>query len=76
MKKIIKILNDCEQVIKSSMEVNWNEFENQLCERFNISQQRVKSIILAFLRNRQYLNVCKSYAIEYNIKEFQDILEL
>jgi hypothetical protein len=71
-----KILNDYEQLIKSSMTVDWDEFETKLCKRFNIARPAVKAIILAFLRNRQYLGVCESYANEYNIKEFQDILEL
>ncbi len=71
-----KIFNDYEKRLISGKDVSWTEFNDRVCDRFHIVTSQVKSVVLAFLRNNQWLEVCKQFAEEYNIKEFQEILEL
>ncbi len=52
---------------------DWNQFEYEFCERFQISQQAVKSIILAFHRNGEWVGLCRKYALAKRSVEFREI---
>jgi hypothetical protein len=54
--------------------VNWKEFEMELRNTFDIGYQTVKSIVLAFYRNRQWTRVCAGYAQAYECIEFHEII--
>src|SRR4029453_12529961 len=54
-------------------EVNWTEFQMELQKTFGIGYQTVKSIVLAFYRNRQWTRVCAGYAQAYECIEFHEI---
>jgi len=42
--------------------INWHAFEHDLEEEFSIGYQTVKSIVLAFYNNHQWVDVCYGYA--------------
>jgi len=51
--------------LREGEEVNWVEFEMELRDHFQIGYQTVKSIVLAFYRNDQWVDVCKGYAMSF-----------
>lgn len=57
------IFQKYEQLIDSKVKINWQNFENELKEEFDISYQTVKYIVLAFYRNNQWVEVCYEYAM-------------
>jgi len=46
-------------------EINWTEFEGRLKDEFSIGYQTVKSIVLAFYNNHQWVDVCYGYAMSF-----------
>lgn len=60
-------------LMESNSEVNWGAFEADLKNKFNISYQGVKPIVLAFYRNHQWMDVCIAYAKAYECIEFHEI---
>lgn len=59
--------------LESGEKVSWVAFEGEFQDQLNISYQGVKSIILAFYRNRQWLDVCEAYAQVRDVAEFWEI---
>jgi hypothetical protein len=55
-------------------EINWSAFEHELRDRFNIGYQTVKSIILAFYKNHQWVEVCYQYAKAFTCLEFHSLI--
>ncbi|KVC62447.1 hypothetical protein WI73_26830 [Burkholderia ubonensis] len=55
-------------------EVNWHAFERQFKEQLAVSYQALKSIVLAFYRNSQWVDVCVAYAQSAPCVEFNEIL--
>lgn len=51
--------------LREGEEVKWMEFEMELRDHFQIGYQTVKSIVLAFYRNDQWVDVCKGYAMSF-----------
>lgn len=51
--------------LENGEEVNWTEFEMALRAEFDIGYQTVKSIILAFFNNHQWVDVCHGYAMSF-----------
>lgn len=51
--------------LHSGESVDWNAFENELKNEFNIGYQTVKSIILSFYSNHQWTEVCYGYAMSF-----------
>jgi len=68
------IFEEYDKKLNSGEYINWTKFEMTLRERFSIGYQTVKSIILAFYRNHQWRDVCRGYAQEYEVSEFNEIL--
>ncbi|UDM06391.1 DUF1878 family protein [Halomonas sp. NyZ770] len=54
-----------DEKLNNKEEVNWMEFEMALRDEFSIGYQTVKSIILAFYRNHQWVEVCHGYAMSF-----------
>jgi hypothetical protein len=51
--------------LENGEEVNWTEFEIALRDEFGIGYQTVKSIVLAFFNNHQWVDVCHGYAMSF-----------
>jgi hypothetical protein len=51
-----------------------SQLERDLCQRFDISYQTVKDIVLAFWRHHNYSDVCEEYARQNRVSEFEEIL--
>ena len=54
-----------DEKLENKEDVNWTEFEHVLKDEFSIGYQTVKSIILAFYRNHQWVDVCHGYAMSF-----------
>ena len=67
------IFEKYDNMLEAKEEVNWRAFEMELREKFGISYQTVKSIVLAFYRNHQWTEVCTLYARSRECVEFHEI---
>lgn len=54
-----------DEKLERKEEVDWTEFEHRLRDEFSIGYQTVKSIILAFYNNHQWVDVCYGYAMSF-----------
>ncbi len=54
-----------DEKLENGEEVSWTEFEMALRDEFDIGYQTVKSIILAFFNNHQWVDVCHGYAMSF-----------
>lgn len=54
-----------DEKLENKEEVNWTAFEHTLRDEFSIGYQTVKSIILAFYNNHQWVDVCHGYAMSF-----------
>lgn len=54
--------------------INWSAFEHELRDRFDLGYQTVKSIIIAFYKNHQWVEVCYQYAKAYTCMEFHSLI--
>lgn len=68
------IFEKFDQRMERKEAVNWHSFEREFNERFGFSYQSVKSVVLAFFRNDQWVSVCKAYATEHPCVEFSEII--
>lgn len=59
------IFEKYDRKLDAGEDVKWIEFEMELKDKFNIGYQTVKSIVLAFYQNNQWVNVCKGYAFSF-----------
>jgi hypothetical protein len=64
-----------DHLLEENKSPQWGQFEHELRDRFSISYQSVKWIILAFYHNGQWTSVCQEYAKAYSCAEFHEILE-
>lgn len=55
-------------------DINWTAFEHELRDKLNIGYQTVKSIINAFYKNHQWIEVCYQYAKNYTCVEFHRLI--
>jgi len=62
-----------DEKLKSGEEVNWVYFEHILRDDLGIGYQIVKSVILEFYDNDEFVNVCKGYASVHDVMEFKHI---
>ncbi len=69
----IDIFEKYSRQLESGEKVSWVAFEEEFQDQLNISYQALKSIILAFYRNRQWLDVCVAYAQAHDVAEFWEI---
>lgn len=65
LNKAHDIFQAYDEKLENGVEVNWTEFEMALEDEFNIGYQTVKSIILAFFNNHQWVDVCHGYAMSF-----------
>jgi len=63
--RVHDIFEEYDNKLNANENVNWREFEMALRDEFHIGYQTVKSIILAFFRNDQWVDVCKGYAMSF-----------
>lgn len=63
-----------EEKLSGSSQVNWHAFERQFEEQLGVGYQALKSIVLAFYRNSQWVDVCVAYAQSAPCAEFGEIL--
>lgn len=68
------IFEKFDQRMERKEAVNWHSFEHEFNERFGFSYQSVKSVVLAFFRNDQWVLVCEAYATEHPCVEFSEII--
>ena len=54
-----------DEKLENNEKVNWAEFEFALKNEFSIGYQTIKSIILAFYNNHQWVDVCHGYAMSF-----------
>lgn len=54
-----------DEKLENKEEINWTVFEHTLRDEFSIGYQTVKSIILAFYSNHQWVDVCHGYAMSF-----------
>lgn len=54
-----------DEKLEKGEDINWYEFEHALRGEFSIGYQTVKSIILAFYNNHQWVDVCYGYAMSF-----------
>ncbi|HBC8591694.1 TPA: DUF1878 family protein [Escherichia coli] len=54
-----------DEKLENGEKVNWYEFEHALEDEFSIGYQTVKSIVLAFYNNHQWVDVCYGYAMSF-----------
>ncbi len=59
------IFEKYDDFLKNNTPIKWNAFERELTTEFNINYQTVKSIILAFFKNDQWVEVCRGYAMSF-----------
>lgn len=48
-----------------SAPINWYDFEKEFSDKLNINYQGLKSVVLAFHRNGQWMEVCHAYASSF-----------
>lgn len=73
LNKVSDIFEKYDNKLQKSEEINWTAFEMEIRDEFGIGYQTVKSIILAFYRNHQWVDVCKGYANHHDVSEFHEI---
>lgn len=59
------IFEKYDALLKTKTPIKWHAFENELKLEFNINYQTVKSIVLAFFKNDQWVEVCRGYAMSF-----------
>ncbi|HFO0263156.1 TPA: DUF1878 family protein [Serratia marcescens] len=59
------IFQTFDEKLEKGEEINWHEFESALEDEFSIGYQTVKSIVLAFYNNHQWVDVCYGYAMSF-----------
>ncbi|MCI0551773.1 MAG: YhaI family protein [Anaerolineae bacterium] len=59
------IFEEYSNKIEAKEQITWHNFEMALRDEFNIGYQTVKSIVLAFYKNDQWVEVCKGYAMSF-----------
>lgn len=59
------IFQTFDEKLEKGEKINWYEFENALEDEFSIGYQTVKSIVLAFYNNHQWVDVCYGYAMSF-----------
>lgn len=59
------IFQNFDEKLEKGEKINWYEFENALEDEFSIGYQTVKSIVLAFYNNHQWVDVCYGYAMSF-----------
>lgn len=59
------IFEEYSNKIETKEQITWHNFEMALRDEFNIGYQTVKSIVLAFYKNDQWVDVCKGYAMSF-----------
>lgn len=67
------IFEKFEGILESGDEPNWYEFEQEFNQKFGISYQTLKVVVLAFHRNFQWIHVCEVYAKAKECMEFHEI---
>lgn len=65
LNKAHDIFEKYDEKLHKKEDINWREFEMELRDEFSIGYQTVKSIILAFYRNHQWMEVCHGYAMSF-----------
>lgn len=63
-----------DQKLEQKQSVNWHNFEREFHERFGLTYQGLKPVVLAFFRNDQWVSVCEAYAGEHHCVEFSEII--
>lgn len=51
--------------LSNSEEIRWRDFENEFLKKLNITYQGLKSVVLSFYRNGQWVEVCHAYASSF-----------
>lgn len=69
------LFEEVDTLLQKNEEVNWAKFEGEFSEKLGIGYQGVKSIVLAFFRNYQWVNVCVTYARKHKCIEFHEIID-
>ena len=59
------IFQKYDEKLGKTEERDWFEFEHELRDEFGIGYQTVKSIVLAFFNNHQWVDVCHGYAMSF-----------
>jgi hypothetical protein len=59
------IFEEYDKKINANDAIIWRDFEMALRNEFHIGYQNVKSIVLAFYDNDQWVEVCKAYAASF-----------
>lgn len=59
------IFQNFDEKLEKGEKINWYEFENALEDELSIGYQTVKSIVLAFYNNHQWVDVCYGYAMSF-----------
>ncbi|OCF82151.1 hypothetical protein AS299_02570 [Citrobacter freundii] len=62
LNKAHDIFQKYDEKLDKNEDINWHAFEHELEEEFSIGYQTVKSIVLAFYNNHQWIDVCYGYA--------------
>lgn len=65
LNKAHDIFQKYDEKLERKEEINWYEFEHELEVEFKIGYQTVKSIVLAFFNNHQWVDVCNAYAMSF-----------
>ena len=68
------IFEQYDKALELDNSINWHNFEHAFLDRFGITYQGLKSIVLAFFRNGQWTDVCKAYALKNQCIEFSEII--
>lgn len=75
LSKAHDIFEEYERKINKNKKISWMKFEVKFKDELSIGYQRLKSVVLAFYRNGQWVRVCTEYAKEHEVVEFYEILE-
>lgn len=67
------IFEKYDSLLEEGAEINWTQFEMELRDTFEIGYQTVKTVVLAFFRNYQWMEVCTQYALSHMCAEFDEI---
>lgn len=59
------IFEKFDEKIRNEQEINWKELEIEFNTKLKISYQCLKSVILAFNRNGQWIDVCYGYVSHF-----------
>ncbi len=75
LNQIYDIFDIFEQKLENNeKDINWTEFEHKLRDTLDIGYQTVKTIIIAFYNNYQWVDVCYHYAKAYQCVEFHSLI--